>query len=298
MSIKDSSFDVPGMDCPSEEQMVRFALGSLPSVRGLRFDLERRRLNVLHDGPVDPIIQHLTPLGFGAKLVETVESTEPDNSDAEAGQGRVLMQLLVINATMFLAELGFGLWAQSTGLLSDSLDMLADAMRTANAAEWAQRKTTTQSGCRCSGYSNDHGFGSYCYGWEFEAQVPWCYVTEECKSEQVVGSFGRKFEDCPLYDEPGYDDPGYDGNFTDWSEPYYNESEWAASWEREREYEQEYARQFDEGEEGDEGEPWWQEAAEWDPDEESTDFGSKLQRDLWKSNWRADSCECNAYWNS
>ena len=175
------------------------------------------------------------------------------------------------------------------------VDMLADAMRTANAAEWAQRKTTTQSGCRCSGYSNDHGFGSYCYGWEFEAQVPWCYVTEECKSEQVVGSFGRKFEDCPLYDEPGYDDPGYDGNFTDWSEPYYNESEWAASWEREREYEQEYARQFDEGEEGDEGEPWWQEAAEWDPDEESTDFGSKLQRDLWKSNWRADSCECNAY---
>ena len=124
MSIKDSSFDVPGMDCPSEEQMVRLALGSLPSVRGLRFDLERRRLNVLHDGPVDPIIQHLTPLGFGAKLVETVESTEPDNSDAEAGQGRVLMQLLVINATMFLAELGFGLWAQSTGLLSDSLDML------------------------------------------------------------------------------------------------------------------------------------------------------------------------------
>ena len=128
MSINDSSFDVPGMDCPSEEQMVRLALGSLPSVRGLRFDLERRRLNVLHDGPVDPIIQHLTPLGFGAKLVETVESTEPDNSDAEAGQGRVLMQLLVINATMFLAELGFGLWAQSTGLLSDSLDMLADAM--------------------------------------------------------------------------------------------------------------------------------------------------------------------------
>ena len=162
--------------------------------------------------------------------------------DVRSTDGRLIATAPKANRTLFRVMI----------LTRPMVDMLADAMRTANAAEWAQRKTTTQSGCRCSGYSNDHGFGSYCYGWEFEAQVPWCYVTEDCKSEQVVGSFGRKFEDCPLYDEPGYDDPGYDANFTDWSEPYYNESEWAASWEREREYEQEYARQFDEGEEGDE----------------------------------------------
>jgi Co/Zn/Cd efflux system component len=41
---------------------------------------------------------------------------------------RVLRQLLAINAVMFVAELGFGIYAQSTGLLADSLDMLADAM--------------------------------------------------------------------------------------------------------------------------------------------------------------------------
>jgi Co/Zn/Cd efflux system component len=42
-------------------------------------------------------------------------------------QRRVLVVLLAINATMFVAELLFGLIAQSTGLIADSLDMLADA---------------------------------------------------------------------------------------------------------------------------------------------------------------------------
>lgn len=35
--------------------------------------------------------------------------------------------LLAINATMFVAEALVGWWAESTGLLADSLDMLADA---------------------------------------------------------------------------------------------------------------------------------------------------------------------------
>ncbi|MDZ4084621.1 MAG: cation transporter, partial [Bdellovibrionales bacterium] len=35
---------------------------------------------------------------------------------------------LAINGTMFVAELAFGIFAQSTGLIADSLDMLADAL--------------------------------------------------------------------------------------------------------------------------------------------------------------------------
>jgi Co/Zn/Cd efflux system component len=39
----------------------------------------------------------------------------------------VLVAVLAINAAMFVVELAAGLWAGSTGLIADSLDMLADA---------------------------------------------------------------------------------------------------------------------------------------------------------------------------
>ena len=42
-------------------------------------------------------------------------------------QKRVLVWLLAINGAMFVVELVLGLLAQSTGLIADSLDMLADA---------------------------------------------------------------------------------------------------------------------------------------------------------------------------
>lgn len=40
---------------------------------------------------------------------------------------KVLLALLLINATMFVVEMTVGWFAQSTGLIADSLDMLADA---------------------------------------------------------------------------------------------------------------------------------------------------------------------------
>ena len=43
------------------------------------------------------------------------------------GEHRTLIAVLVINALMFVLEFGFGVVAQSTGLISDSLDMFADA---------------------------------------------------------------------------------------------------------------------------------------------------------------------------
>ena len=42
-------------------------------------------------------------------------------------QGRVLKQLLLINAVMFVVEIALGIYAESTALIADSLDMLADA---------------------------------------------------------------------------------------------------------------------------------------------------------------------------
>lgn len=124
-----STFAVPGMDCPSEERLIRMALDALPEVRGLQFDLENRRLEVRHVGAVEEVLARLEPLGFGARLDRTVEAgPEPEaaSSDPEA-ESRVLKQLLAINAAMFVFELVLGLVAQSTGLIADSLDMFADA---------------------------------------------------------------------------------------------------------------------------------------------------------------------------
>lgn len=46
----------------------------------------------------------------------------------DKSERRVLIALLLINGIMFVAELGVGWWAQSTALIADALDMLADAM--------------------------------------------------------------------------------------------------------------------------------------------------------------------------
>lgn len=46
----------------------------------------------------------------------------------DASQKGVLRKLLVLNGIMFVAELIVGIVGQSTGLLADSLDMLADAL--------------------------------------------------------------------------------------------------------------------------------------------------------------------------
>lgn len=45
----------------------------------------------------------------------------------DRSQSKVLILLLAINAVMFVFELSLGWYAESTGLIADSMDMLADA---------------------------------------------------------------------------------------------------------------------------------------------------------------------------
>lgn len=56
-----------------------------------------------------------------------MSSCDCHSEETDTLQRSVLMTLLVINGFMFVAELVFGLIADSTGLVADSLDMLADA---------------------------------------------------------------------------------------------------------------------------------------------------------------------------
>lgn len=124
-----STFDIPKMDCPSEENLIRMALSDVPDL-SLSIDLQLRRITVLHRVPVDAVFERLKPLGLGTTLRDSEidqgqQAAAPDGGDV--AEARVLLTLLVINAAMFVIEIVLGFVAQSTGLLADSLDMFADA---------------------------------------------------------------------------------------------------------------------------------------------------------------------------
>ena len=65
-----SVFRIPGMDCPSEEQMIRLRLGDMPIV-SMEFDLPARSLVICHGGEVSDILSRLEPLDYGTELVES-----------------------------------------------------------------------------------------------------------------------------------------------------------------------------------------------------------------------------------
>jgi Co/Zn/Cd efflux system component len=127
MSTSETTFAIPGMDCPSEEQLIRMALQPQAGVLDLRFDLGARILVVRHEGPPEPVLARLEPLGFGATIARSATTTDEAAPAATVDESRVLKQLLAINAAMFVVELVVGIVAQSTGVLADSVDMFADA---------------------------------------------------------------------------------------------------------------------------------------------------------------------------
>ncbi len=125
-----SVFAVPKMDCPSEERMVRMALDGVVGISDLRFDLRARTVTVVHAGDPAPLLTKLEPLGLGARLsgTERADQTTVTLPVDDATEARTLHVLLAVNAAMFAVELVAGWLAQSSGLIADSLDMLADAM--------------------------------------------------------------------------------------------------------------------------------------------------------------------------
>lgn len=132
MSVHQTTFIVPAMDCPSEEQMIRMALGSL-SIYSMDFDIPNRKIVICHREEPNTVLDKLVPLGFGAKIDSSyllddsqVESTHPGTSK-DGEERKVLMWLLVLNGLMFFIEIIAGWLAQSAGLIADALDMFADA---------------------------------------------------------------------------------------------------------------------------------------------------------------------------
>ena len=54
-AVKRSTFSVPKMDCPSEENLIRLALSGVPEL-SLSFDLKQRQVTVLHRVPVNDVL--------------------------------------------------------------------------------------------------------------------------------------------------------------------------------------------------------------------------------------------------
>lgn len=122
-----TTFAVTKMDCPSEEQLVRMKLEGSSEVRALSFDLEQRRLEVVHSGDAATIARELDTLQLGSSLIDSVPS-EDESFETAGAQRRLLIQVLVINLLFFAVEIVAGYLARSMGLVADSLDMLADAV--------------------------------------------------------------------------------------------------------------------------------------------------------------------------
>lgn len=59
---------VSKMDCPSEENLIRMALGRVDDVDHIAFDLNTRTVTVLHHGNADAIVEVLQPLRIGVEL--------------------------------------------------------------------------------------------------------------------------------------------------------------------------------------------------------------------------------------
>lgn len=127
--MKKTIFEIPKMDCPSEERLIRMKLDGVSEIKQLSFNIPERQLTVSHEGDADKVLQKLIPLNFGARIRETLESSEVLAEELDpVSEAKVLKWLLAINGTMFIVEMVLGLYSDSMGLVSDSVDMLADAL--------------------------------------------------------------------------------------------------------------------------------------------------------------------------
>ncbi len=124
--MKKTVFEIPKMDCPSEENLLRTALDGVSSIKHLDFDIPNRKLAVFHVGPTDPIEQSILALGLGGHKLIT-EETDQVEFEENSNQKKLLLTVLAINFVFFIIEMTTGLIAKSMGLVADSLDMLADS---------------------------------------------------------------------------------------------------------------------------------------------------------------------------
>lgn len=108
--------------------MIRLALDGKPGIRKVLVDLEKREVSIVHvpesgvedlAGKIPFKATHISSRPFGGEAAAAT---------SEKGERRVLCVLLALNFSMFVVEIVSGSLAQSSGLIADGLDMLADSL--------------------------------------------------------------------------------------------------------------------------------------------------------------------------
>ena len=124
--MQKTLFEIPKMDCPSEENLIRMKLADISTIKNLDFDIANRKLTVFHEAALLEIEKAITELNLGSKKISTQESSQTIFEE-QKNQKNVLWAVLLINFGFFIIEMTTGLISKSMGLVADSLDMLADS---------------------------------------------------------------------------------------------------------------------------------------------------------------------------
>lgn len=124
--MEKTIFEIPQMDCPSEENLVRLKLDGIPEIKNLDFDIPKRKLTLYHDGRIEQIENLIEDLNLGARRIGTEQANEVEFEEPTK-QRKLLWTVLAINFAFFALEMTAGVISGSMGLVADSLDMLADS---------------------------------------------------------------------------------------------------------------------------------------------------------------------------
>jgi len=124
--LKKTVFRIKGMDCPSEENLIRMKLDSISDIAKMEFDIPNRQLTVYHNGEAEVIKKSIVELNLGGEIISS-KNIEQLEIDEHSNQRKILWVVLIINFAFFIIEMGTGLISNSMGLVADSLDMLADS---------------------------------------------------------------------------------------------------------------------------------------------------------------------------
>lgn len=126
--MQKTSVNIKKMDCPSEIKMIEGLMENLDPSAKMEFDLESRIVHFYHSVDKHQIIESLNTISLPGELISTEEIGIDEVPDiAPSVEAKTLKYLLGINFTMFVIEIMLGFYAESTGLLADGLDMLADS---------------------------------------------------------------------------------------------------------------------------------------------------------------------------
>lgn len=126
--MNKTTFRIQAMDCPSEERLIRMKLEGDPAVHQLEFDIPERKLVVFHNRGYTSILEKLHTLKLNSSFQETVTDIEVVITPSSNNERSILWKVLLINFSLFILEMLYGILSDSMALIADSLDMLADSL--------------------------------------------------------------------------------------------------------------------------------------------------------------------------